>query len=275
MKLIQPRRLVASLMVAASLALLPSMPSIAQQSNEELAKAAQNPLASLISVPFQLNTNFDSGPEERTQNVLNIQPVVPFSLNEDWNLISRTIMPLIWQPASTPFEGSTFGLGDIQLNGFLSPKNSGSWIWGVGAVAQLPTHTNDRLGNDRWGLGPTAVVLHLEKGSPWVFGALINNIWSVSGSSTDPKINQLTLQPFLNYNFPGGFYLTSSPLITANWEAAGGQKWIVPMGGGVGKIVRFGKLPVNLQASAYYNVERPDNAPRWALRLQAQLMFPK
>lgn len=269
------RRLAETVAVMGGLAGLSATPSLAQQSNEELAKAAQNPLASLISVPFQLNTNFDTGPEQRTQNVLNIQPVVPFSLNEDWNLISRTILPLIWQPASTPFEGSTFGLGDIQLNGFLSPKNSGNWIWGVGAVAQLPTHTNDRLGNDRWGLGPTAVVLHLEKGNPWVFGALVNNIWSVSGSSTDPKINQLTLQPFLNYNFPGGFYLTSSPLITANWEASGGQKWTVPMGGGVGKIVRFGKLPVNLQASAYYNVERPDNAPRWALRLQAQLMFPK
>jgi hypothetical protein len=254
---------------------LSSGPAFAQQSNEELAKAAQNPLASLISVPFQLNTNFDTGPEQRTQNVLNIQPVVPFSINEDWNLISRTILPLIWQPPSTPFEGSTFGLGDIQLNGFLSPRNSGEWIWGVGGVAQLPTHTNAVLGNDRWGLGPTAVVLHLEKGNPWVYGALINNIWSVSGSSTDPKINQMTLQPFLNYNFPSGLYLTSSPLITSNWEAASGQEWTVPMGGGVGKIVRLGKLPLNLQASAYYNIERPDYAPRWTLRLQAQLMFPK
>ena len=203
------RRLVETVAMLGGLAGLTSTPSLAQQSNEELAKAAQNPLASPISLPFQLNTNFDTGPEQRTQNVLNIQPVVPFSINEDWNLISRAILPLIWQPASTPFEGSTFGLGDVQLNGFLSPKNSGNWIWGVGAVAQLLTHTNDRLGNDRWGLGPTPVVLHLEKGNPWVFGALVNNIWSVSGSSTDPRINQLTLQPFLNYNFPGGFYLTS------------------------------------------------------------------
>lgn len=259
----------------AALGCLAATSAYAQESDEDLARAAQNPLASLISVPFQLNTNFDTGPLEKTQNVLNIQPVVPFSLSSDWNLITRTIMPLIWQPASIPSEGSTFGLGDIQFNSFFSPRNDGKWVWGVGAVVQLPTHTDSRLGNDRWGLGPTAVFLRLEKGNPWVYGALINNIWSVSSSSSDPKINQMTLQPFLNYNLPSGLYLTSSPIITANWEGASGQKWTVPVGGGVGKIHRFGKLPVNLQASAYYNVERPDNGPRWSLRLQAQLMFPK
>jgi hypothetical protein len=250
-----------------------SVPADAQHSNEDLAKAAQNPLASLISVPFQNNTNFNVGPLDGTQNILNIQPVVPFSLNADWNVITRTIMPIITQPGTVPGQGSKTGLGDIQFNAFFSPKVSGL-VWGVGAVVQLPTHSNARLGNDRWGLGPTAVVLHLEKGSPWVYGALINNIFSVT-SDSDPKINQMLIQPFLNYNLPEGLYLTSSPVITANWEAAGGQKWTVPLGGGIGKIFRLSKLPVNGQLSAYYNVVRPDNGATWELRVQVQFMFPK
>lgn len=244
--------------------------------NEELAKSAQNPLANMISIPFQLNTNFNTGPLGKTQDVLNIQPVVPFSINSDWNLITRTIFPLIWQPPMASGQGSTFGLGDTQLSAILSPKAADNgWIWGVGAITQLPTHTSDELGNDRWGLGPTAVLLHSDKQSPWVFGALVNNIWSVSSSSTAPKINQLTIQPFLNYNLPGGMYLTTSPLITSNWEAASGQKWTVPMGGGIGKIFRVGNLPLNTQISAYYNVVRPDYAPSWSLRLQAQVLLPK
>ncbi len=253
-----------------------SASAFAQDSDDDLAKAAQNPVAAMISVPFQLNTNFGTGPLDKTQNLLNIQPVVPFDVNADWNLITRTILPVLWQPASVPGEGSTFGLGDTQVSAILSPKAAvNGWIWGVGLIAQVPTHTSDALGNSRWGLGPTGVLLHTDKESPWVFGALVNNVWSVSGSSTDPKINQFTLQPFVNYNLPGGLYLASSPLITSNWEAASGQKWTVPMGGGVGKIFRVGKLPINAQIGAYYNVVRPDYAPSWTLRLQAQLLLPK
>jgi hypothetical protein len=262
------------IVVVAGLAL--AAPALAQEklSAEDLAKLAQNPIANLISVPFQNNTNFNYGPRDGTQNILNIQPVIPFTVSKDWNLITRTIVPIVTQPGFTAGESTTTGLGDLQLSGFLSPASAQGWIWGAGAIMQAPTNSNDRLGNDRWGLGPTAVMLHLEKGDPWVYGALINNVWSVGGGN-DPKYNNFLLQPFLNYNFAGGLYLNSAPIITANWEASGSQRWTVPLGGGVGKIFHFGRLPVNTQLGAYWNVVAPDNGPDWQLRFQVQLMFPK
>lgn len=243
----------------------------------EMAKAAQNPVAAMISVPFQNNINFDVGPEEKTQNILNIQPIIPFNLNENWNLITRTIIPVISQPKFASGQDRENGIGDIQFSAFLSPKQpgSGGWIWGAGVIAQLDTATDDRLGAERWGLGPSAVVLR--PAGAWVYGALINNIWDVGGDSDRDDINQMLIQPFVNYNFPNkpGRYLTFAPIITANWEADSGDKWTVPLGGGVGQIIKWGKTPVNLQASAYYNVESPKNGADWQMRLQAQFLFPK
>ena len=247
----------------------------AEMSAEDLAKLAQNPVGNLISVPFQNNANFNFGPLEKTQDVLNIQPVYPIHLNDEWNVITRTIFPLLWQPALYPGQGSTFGLSDIQFSALLSPAVPKGVIWGVGGITQLPTNTSDVLGNDRWGLGPTAVVLKITPGSPWVYGALANNVWSVTHSNSSPPINQMLVQPFLNYNFKGGAYLTTSPIITANWQADSGNTWTVPLGGGVGKIFHLGKLPVNTQVSAYYNVETPKYGADWQLRAQVQLMFPK
>ena len=251
-------------------------PAHAEMSAEELAKLAQNPVGNLVSVPFQNNTNFNYGPTDRTQNILNIQPVIPITLNADWNLITRTIMPLIWQPEFAPSQGTTFGLGDIQLSTFVSPSNPSpsGLIWGAGAIVQMPTNTNG-LGNKNWGLGPTAVALHLQKGDPWVFGALANNVWSLSSDERGGSYNNFLIQPFVNYNFPQGFYLTSAPIITANWKADSGDQWTVPLGGGVGKIFHLGKLPVNTQLSAYYNVIKPDDGANWQIRAQVQLMFPK
>jgi hypothetical protein len=191
--------------VGAASCLVGGAPAHAQEklSAEQLAKLAQNPIANLISVPFQNNINFNYGPRDGTQNILNIQPVIPFSLGKDWNLITRTILPIVTQPAFTANESTTTGLGDLQLSGFLSPASAEGVIWGAGAIMQAPTHGSDRLGNDRWGLGPTFVALRLEKGSPWVYGALVNNVWSVGGGSA-PKYNNFLLQPFLNYNFQLG-----------------------------------------------------------------------
>lgn len=257
---------------------------------EELAKAAQNPIANMISLPLQNNTNFKAGPLEKTQNILNIQPVYPISLNADWNLITRTIFPLVSQPAFTLSEiergdlfpnaagdfatERVFGLGDTTFTAFFSPKDSGKLTWGVGPVVLLPTATDDTIGSDKWGLGPSAVGLTMP--GNWVVGSLFSNIWSVGGSG-DQDINFFTWQYFINYNFPdgNGLYLTSAPIITANWEAESGNRWTVPFGGGVGKIFKIGKQPVNAQVSAYYNVEKPQYGPDWQLRLQLQFLFPK
>jgi hypothetical protein len=252
---------------------LSTMARGAEMSAEELAKLAQNPVGNLISVPFQNNTNLNFGPEKGTQNILNIQPVIPISVSKDWNIITRTILPVVWLPALAPGDSSTSGLSDLQFTAFLSPANPGKWIWGAGPVVQAPTHTNSKLGSNSWGLGPSFVVLHLEKGSPWVYGVLVNNIWSIDGGSQ--SYNNGLIQPFLNYNFPGGTYLTSAPILTVNWEADGGNQWTVPIGGGIGHIFHFGKLPVNTQISAFYNVVRPDDGPNWQIRAQVQLMFPK
>lgn len=237
----------------------------------DLAKATQNPVADLISLPFQNNTNFDYGPEEKTQNVLNIQPVIPLNLNDDWNLITRTIVPIVSQPELVPGQGRETGLGDTLFTAFLSPRDSGEWIWGVGPAINIPTSTDDRLGFDEWGLGPSVVVLTMR--GPWVVGSLFSNIWDING---DTDINFFTWQYFVNYNFDGGWYLTSAPIITANWEAPSGEKWTVPFGGGGGRVIRIGKLPVNIQAQVFYNgVEAPEVVGDWSLRLQAQLLFPK
>ena len=206
--------------------------------------------------------------------MLNIQPVIPISVNSDWNVITRTIIPVISMPSLGLGDSRTNGIGDVQFSAFLSPAKPGHWIWGAGGVAQLPTNSNSELGNDNWGLGPSFVVLRIEKGNPWVYGVLVNNIWSVGGGS-DPSYNNGLIQPFLNYNFPDGFYLTSAPIATVNWKADSGDQWTVPLGGGVGKIFHLGKLPVNTQLSAYYNVVTPDNGADWQIRAQVQFMFPK
>jgi hypothetical protein len=266
-------RLLAMLPIAA----WPIMPAAAQQNDAaSLAKAAQNPIADMVSVPLQYNINFDTGPLAKTQHLLNIQPVYPINLNADWNLITRTIVPVLSQPAFTAEQSREFGLGDIQFSAFFSPKQVvDGWVWGVGPIAQLNTATDDRLGQGVWGLGPTAVALNL--GKTWVYGALINNVWSVARDDGRPAVNQMLLQPFINYNFPGapGRYLSFQPIVTANWKAANGQQWTIPLGISIGQILKIGEQPLNLQAGFYYNVEHPDDASRYQVRLLLMFMFPK
>ena len=246
----------------------------AEMSAEELAKLAQNPVGNLISVPFQDNLNLNTGPLKLNQNVLNIQPVIPIDFSPDWNIITRTIIPVISQPAFDPSGSRINGIGPVQISAFLSPANPNGTIWGIGAITQVPTATNSVLGSNQWGLGPTFVILKLEKGNPWVYGILVNDIWSV-GYGSGGSYNNLLMQPFANYNFEGGAYLTSSPIVTANLNASSGNVWTIPVGGGIGKIFHFGKLPVNTQIGGYYNVARPEYTGNWTIRAQIQFMFPK
>jgi hypothetical protein len=244
-----------------------------ESQTEKLAKATQNPVANLISVPFQNNFNFGIGPNDATQWILNVQPVIPITLNKDWNLITRTIVPIINQPSPASGIPSAFGLGDINPSVFLSPANSGKLIWGVGPTMTFPTATESLLGNGKWEAGPSLVVLTTP--GHWVIGALANNQWSFAGWGKN-NVDAFLVQPFINYNFSHGWYVTTSPIITANWLAASNERWTVPIGGGVGKIVKLGKLPINFQLQAFDNVVTPNRSGAdWQLRFQAQLLFPK
>ncbi len=262
----------------------PQQSSKQEPSEEDLAKQTQNPVADLISVPLQNNFNFGTGSKNRTVYVGNIQPVIPIKLGDDWNLITRTIMPIINQPSLFPGTSSATGLGDINPTFFFSPAKSGELIWGVGPTFTLPTATDSLLGAGKFSMGPAGVVLTMQ--GHWVFGALANNQWSVAGWGKN-NVNAFLLQPFVNYNLPDGWYLVSAPIMTANWAAnKAGDVWTVPLGGGVGKLFKLGqilpleghaiaKLPINTQLQAFGNVHRPEFGSEWQLRFHVQLLFPK
>jgi len=249
---------------------------------EELRKAAQNPIASLISVPIQPTWNFGIGPSDRTQNIWLVQPVIPVSVSKDWNLIVRWITPIVYQPIPVPQppgspsqETGVFGLGDMNPSFFLSPKKS-KVIWGVGPTFVLPTATNTTyLGQGKLSMGPTVVALI--QPSHFTMGFLSNNYWSVAGHSdlNKPAVNQFLLQYFVNYNMKKGYYLLTAPIITADWRETNGGRWVVPFGGGVGRIMRLGFQPVNLQAQLYGNAVHPPGASPWALKMQIAFLFPK
>ena len=207
------------------------------------------------------------------QNVLNIQPVIPVHLNEDWNLINRAILPVIYQPALRPGQGDEFGLGDLQYTAFFAPAKPAPVIWGFGPVFRFPTATDSTLGSEKWSMGPSFLVLTMP--GQWVIGGLVQNVWSVGGDSDRGHVNELLLQPFVNYNLDDGWYLSSAPIITANWSADSNDQWTIPAGGGFGKIFRVGKQPMNFQVQAFYNLEKPTGAADWTLRVQLQLLFPK
>ena len=239
-----------------------------------VAKKLQNPVGDLISVPFQSNTNFNYGPHQGTQELLNIQPVIPIHINDDWNIITRTILPLIWQPTLQPAQTVPSGTGPITFSAFLSPRNSvDGWVWGVGPVNQIPTISSATLGSNVWGGGPTAVVVKTT--SRIVAGVLINNVWSFGGTSgiAGTRYSVMTLQPFFNYNLGNGWALSTSPLLTANWYATG-DKWTVPVGAQVQKVIKVrGKLPVSLLLGAYYNPIRQSYGSTWNIRSQIAIIF--
>ena len=224
---------------------LVSLQLIAQTSEEAekaaLAKATQNPVAAMYSLPFQNNTTFGNAPFNRPQNILNIQPVIPIKLTKDINLINRVILPIITQPSPILDESST-GTGDINYSAWLSPAKAGKIIYGIGPAIQIPTSSNSSFGSGEFGIGPSLVALTMI--DKWVAGIVTNNIWTFG----DVSENKFLFQYFVNYNLPKAWYLVSGPIITANWNATNGQTWTVPFGGGFGKIFKIGKRPVNFNA---------------------------
>lgn len=258
--------------------------SYADADSGDLAKASQNPVGNMISLPLQNNTSFGIGPDDATSNVLNVQPVYPTALGANWNLINRAIVPVIYREEVVPGTGSAFGLGDTSYTGFISPGKPGKLIWGVGPSLLLPTAKEDRWASDKWSVGAGVVLLAMP--GNWVVGVLASNVWSVAGDSDAADVNFMTLQPIINYNLSNGWYLTSVPVITANWEADSNNTWTIPLGGGFGKITKWGHQPVDLSIQAFYNIVQPKpliaQAPNldnqgetWTLRLQLKFLFPK
>jgi hypothetical protein len=240
-----------------------------------LAEKLQNPIADLYSVPFQNNTNFNVGPNKGAQDILNIQPVIPLHLNEDWNVITRTILPLVWSPSFQPAASvPPFGLGPTTFSAFLSPTRAvNGWTFGGGVIVELPTITNKNLGSNVWGAGPAAVAVRMAH--PWVYGALVNTVFSLGGTTGagGTKYALTTINPFANYNFRGGWFVGASLITTASWDTAG-EKWTLPVGAQVGRLVKVGgKLPVNLLVGAYYNALRPPGTGTWQLRTQVTFVF--
>jgi hypothetical protein len=263
----------------------PAAPAGSATETNDLAKATQNPVASLISVPLQNNSNFGVGTYNRTQDVFNIQPVVPKPLGKNWTLITRVIQPIVWQPYTTQNAGGQMGFGDMNPTFFLSPSHPGKLIWGAGPTMVFPTATSTVLGQGKLSFGPSVVAL-VQPGH-WTLGFLVNNVWSVAGSSHRPSVNQMTLQYFVTYNLKKGWNINTGPIVTANWnnKAAGdaadgndttsGGRWTIPFGGGVGRIMRMGYQPVNISANFYGNAIHPLGASSWGMRLQLALLFPQ
>jgi len=228
----------------------------------------------LISVPFQLNYDTDIGPaDDGDRWVLNIQPVIPVSISQDWNLISRTILPLAFQDDIYPGAGSQTGIGDIVQSLFFSPKSptTGGWIWGVGPVFLFPSGTDDLLTADKWGVGPTAVVLKQQ--GAWTYGMLANHIWSCAGDDDRNDVSSTFIQPFLSYTTPDAWTFSLNTESTYDWEA---EEFTVPINGVVSKVIKIGDQLISVGGGGRYWADGPDSAAEgWGARLIVTFLFPK
>jgi hypothetical protein len=247
-------------------------PTTGSDDSETLAKKLSNPIANLISVPFQFNDDKGIGSKDADKLTLNIQPVIPFSLNENWNLITRTIVPVIYQASIADGVDSRFGLGDVTQSFFFSPKapTAGGWIWGVGPVLLWPSATNDILGSGKWGAGPTAVLL--KQNSGWTYGVLANHIWSYAGVGDRNAVNATFIQPFVTYTFHTATTVALNTESTYDWTSS---QWTVPLNLTLGQIVRIGKLPVQFTFGGRYYAQRPSGGPDWGLRFVTTFLLPK
>lgn len=244
-----------------------------QDSDADLAQELSNPIADLITIPIQMNYDSNIGLQDDGWKLqTNIQPVLPFDVNDSWNLITRTIMPVIYQEDIFPDSGSDFGLGDLNMSLFFTQKpTAGGLLWGAGPVLLFPTATETLLGGEKWGAGPALVALTMR--GPWTAGMLANHIWSYAGDSERQDISNTFVQPFAAYTTPSAWTYSVQSETTYNWET---ENWSVPINLAVAKLVKWGKLPVSLQAGVGYWLESPDSGPEgFRFRFQANFVLPK
>ncbi|MEI6085278.1 MAG: transporter [Verrucomicrobiota bacterium] len=242
--------------------------------NAELAKKLSNPVANLISVPFQNNWDFGIGPRNAFKYTVNIQPVIPVSLNDDYNVIIRTILPVVYAQGVVPGQHDHSGLADTTQSFFFSPKNPvGDWIIGAGPVGLYPTATDNALGSEKLGIGPTVVVLQQQKG--WTYGFLGNHIWSVAGDADRAYVSSTFLQPFVSYTTKKYTTFSLNTESSYDWN---NTQWSVPINLTVAQLLKIGKMPVQFQFGPRVYVERtnqPVAGPDWGLRFSVTLLFPK
>ena len=268
------------LLLATVLLVVACGPAMAQEGAEneaadqaaELAKKLQNPVASLISVPLQNNWDFGIGSKNAMRYTLNVQPVIPFSIGKEWNLITRTILPFIYAESPVAGGDDKSGLGDIIQSFFLSPKapTSGGWIWGAGPVLLYPSATENALGSEKWGAGPTAVMLKQDSG--WTYGLLANHIWSFAGKDSRADVSATFLQPFVSYTTKTYTTFGLNTESTYDWK---NSQWTVPINLTVSQLLKLGNQPISLQLGWRYYAEKPDGGPDWGLRFVVTFLFPK
>ncbi len=244
---------------------------------QKLAKDSQNPVADMATLPLKNNFYFDQGPFNRFGYTLDVQPVYPINIGK-WNLINRLIMPIVYQPNLATKDDGRMGLGDINDTVFLSPANpakflGGDLLWGLGPMVTAPSSTNKSLGQQKWCAGPSSVVVWMP--GRWVLGTLCYNQWSFAGVEERQDVNMMTLQYFVNYNFDKGWFVASSPVNTFDWNANLDNRFLIPLGGGGGRVFAIGKQAVSMFAGGYYNVARPLGNPDWQVIFTCTLLFPK
>jgi hypothetical protein len=271
-----PSATVLGLMVSAVLALsahaqqagTPAQSPPSVMTDQELAISVHNPFEDFVKVPVQSTTGFQLGPHHKVGDSVNIEPLLPFSLNADWDLFARPSLTVTYAP--TPHEQS--GLEDLETSFFLTPHNAATWIWGVGPIFQFPTASSSELGTGLWSAGPTAALVYTE--GPWFGAILAYHLMSFAGNHDRGSLNQTYLEPEISYNFESGWYVQCDPAITYDWTADTANAWTIPIGADIGKAFKMGSRDLSLEVGAYDLVKRPDGAPQWIARITVTFLFP-
>ena len=246
----------------------PAQPPPSVMTDQELAISVHNPFEDFVKVPIQSTTGFQLGPHHKVGDSVNIEPVVPLSLNADWDLIARPSLTITYAP--TPHE--QFGLEDLETSFFLTPAKNSTWIWGVGPIFDFPTASGSELGTGRWSAGPNAALVYSE--GPWFNAINAYQLMSFAGNRARGSVNQTYIEPLISYNFESGWYVDCDPALTYDWTADTANAWLIPMGADIGKAFKLGSRNLSLQVGAYDLLKRPDGAPQWIMRLSVTFLFP-